>query len=233
MTTGEGDHEGHDAGDMTLRYATVDAAGTVSADTQLDPRTCECCATGMAMTAGGPVIVYRDRGMDERRDISFARLRAEGWTEPRTLRRDGWTINGCPVNGPQIDAIGKRAVTAWFTAANEQQRVYAAFSDDGGETFGSAAVVDDGKPAGRVDVVMLDETTALVTWLEQTGTGAEIRARKVLRGGGTQPSVRIAASSMARASGFTRLARLGNEVWFTWTGHDGASTKVHVARGRF
>ncbi len=220
--------DGRDAGGMSLRYATVDASGTIAADVALDERTCECCATGMAVTARGPVVVYRDRSADEVRDISAVSRDASGWSGPRPVRADGWKVNGCPVNGPQIDALGQRAATAWFTAANEQQRVYVAFSDDGGATFGNAVTVDDGKPLGRVDVVLLDEQTALVTWLEQTATGAEIRARRVPRNGQPAASMKIADSDPARAAGFARIARAGEHVWFSWTG----GKLIHVARAR-
>jgi len=231
MKMSEGD--GHDdMGDMTIRYANVDASGTLTSDLNLDARTCECCGTGMTMTAKGPVIVYRDRSPDNVRDISYITRNGNEWTEPRAVRADGWKIDGCPVNGPQIDAIGNRAVTAWFTAANDQQRVYAAFSDDGGVTFGDAIVVDDGKPVGRVDVVMLDDQTALVSWLEQTPAGAEIRARRVPRQGKTGRSMKIAESAAARAAGFARIARIGDEVWFTWTEQSADSKQIRVARVR-
>ncbi len=233
MTMSGGDHEGHDAGDMTIRYATVDASGNIAADVELDDRTCECCTTGMTITANGPLIVYRDRSPEEIRDISYVRRGANGWSKPRPVRADGWKIDGCPVNGPQADSAGNVVATSWFTAANEQQRVYAAFSTDGGETFGEAITVDDGKPAGRVDVVMLGEDAALVAWLEHTPAGAEIRAKRIERDGKRGPSVKVADASAARAAGFTRMTRSGDAVWFTWTEHDGKSKKVHVARARF
>lgn len=234
MTTGGHDDAGHEAGgDMTIRYAAVSASGDLTGDTELDTRTCECCTTGMTMAAAGPVIVYRDRSPEEIRDISFVKKTANGWTEPRPVHTDGWKIAGCPVNGPQIDAIGDRAATAWFTAAQEKGRVYVAFSDDGGVTFGKALPIDDGKPIGRLDVVLLDPETALVTWLEQTAGGGEIRTRRVGRNGKVEPSVKIADSSTARAAGFARMARLGSEVYFTWTEQSATSKKVHVARGRF
>jgi hypothetical protein len=69
-----GEHE-HDGGDMTLRYATVDAGGKIAGDTELDRRACECCTTGMAMSARGPVIVYRDRSHDEVRRRPAGRSR--------------------------------------------------------------------------------------------------------------------------------------------------------------
>ena len=236
MTMGSGDHEGHDAGDMTIRYARVAANGTLTSDVSLDERTCECCTTGMTMTGAGPVIVYRDRSADDIRDISYVRQTAAGFSEPRPLRADGWKIDGCPVNGPQIDSVGNRTATAWFTAANEQQRVYAAFSDDGGATFGEAIRIDDGKPAGRVDVVLLDADTALVTWLEQTPGGAEIRARRVPRNGQPAASMKIADSAAARAAGFARIARAGEHVWFSWTEQKAQGTsvakRIHVARAQ-
>lgn len=225
------DHEDH--GNMTLRYASVAADGTLRSDEQLDDRTCECCATGMTIAADGPVIVYRDRSTDEIRDIAWVRRDSAGWTSPRLVRADGWKINGCPVNGPQIDSLDRLVVTAWFTAAGEKQRVYAAFSEDAGATFGREIVVDDGKPAGRVDVVLLDADTALVSWLEQTTAGAEIRARRVSRNGKPEPSIKIADSATARGTGFTRLVRAGGEVWFAWTEQSADSRKVHVGRGTF
>lgn len=224
-----GDH-GHVGGDMGIRYATVAANGTINDEIEVDGRTCECCATGMMMTSGGPLIAYRDQSMEGIRDISYVRREGSGWTAPRPLHVDGWKIDGCPVNGPQVDAIGDRVVVAWFTAANEKQRVSVTFSDDGGATFAKPIVVDEGKPAGRVDVVMLDERTALVSWLEQAAAGAEIRARRVSRDGTAAPSMKIADSATARAAGFARIARVGSDVYFTWTEQSATSKKIHVAR---
>jgi hypothetical protein len=84
--------EGKEEGDMTLRYATIDARGTIHSDVQLDARTCECCATGMAMATSGPVIVYRDRSPKEVRDIAVVRATGKGWTRPRLVHADGWKI---------------------------------------------------------------------------------------------------------------------------------------------
>lgn len=225
-------HE-HDGGDMTIRYASVTASGKIADDVELDDRACECCTTGMTVTSAGPVIAYRDRSAEEVRDISHVRRDGNGWSEPRPVNVDGWKINACPVNGPQLDAIGNRAVIAWFTAANEQQRVYAAFSDDGGATFGRPVKVDDGRPVGRVDVVMLEDGRSVVSWLEQTAAGAEIRVRQIESSGTLGQSVKVAQSSTARASGFTRMARAGSEVWFAWTEQDAKGKRVRLARGVF
>jgi hypothetical protein len=226
-----GGHE-HDGGDMTVRYAEVSADGSLRGETELDARACECCATGMTLTAHGPLIVYRDRSAEEVRDIARVGRTASGWTAPTRVRADQWKINACPVNGPQIDAIGDRVATAWFTAAQEKGRVFAAFSDDGGVSFGNAVQVDEGKPIGRVDILLLDPDNALVTWIEQTAGGGAIRARRVHRTGTMQPSVKIADSSTARAAGFPRIARLGSDIYVAWTDQSAETKKLHLARGR-
>lgn len=224
---------GKEEGEMTLRYATVDAKGGIHADAELDGRACECCTTGMTVAKSGPVIAYRDRSGDEVRDIAVVRKTTRGWSSPRLLHADGWKINGCPVNGPQVDAFADRVAAAWFTGVGERGRAFVAFSDDGGATFGSPVAIDDGKPAGRVDIVMLDAETALVTWSEQTAAGAEIRARRVGRNRQAAPSVKIADSSTARAAGFPRVARIGRDVYFAWTEQNATSKRIHLARLRF
>ena len=45
--------------------------------------------------------------------------------------------------------------------------------------------------------------------------------------------MKIADSSTARAAGFARTARVGRDVYFTWTEQSANSKRVHVARGRF
>lgn len=224
---------GKEEGEMTLRYATIDAQGRIRGDVELDSRTCECCSTAMAMTRSGPVVLYRDRTKDEVRDISFTRQTAKGWSPPRDLYTDGWKITGCPVNGPQLDAIGNHAAAAWFTAADERARAYIAFSADAGATFSTPIRIDEGKPLGRLDVVMLDPDTAMVTWLEVSATGAEVRARRVTRNGKAEGSFKVADSSAARGAGFPRIARMGRDVYFTWTEQTADTKRIRVERRTF
>lgn len=224
--------EGKEEGDMTVRYATIDAAGAIRSDVQLDDRTCECCTTAMTMVAGRPVIAYRDRSSDEVRDIAVVRQMANGWSKPQLVHADGWKIAGCPVNGPQLDARGSRVVAAWFSAAGEHGRASVAFSDDGGATFAAPIVVDDGKPVGRMDVVMVDRDAAVVTWSEQTAGGAELRARRVPRNGQSGPSIKVADSSAARAAGFARTAIVGQDLYVAWTEQSAATKRIHISRVR-
>ncbi|MGZ7030687.1 MAG: hypothetical protein ACXVIJ_01835, partial [Thermoanaerobaculia bacterium] len=175
----EGGREG--AGDMELRYAEVDADGKIANDRLLDPRVCDCCQTSIAMTSNGPIVVYRDRSAEEIRDISVVRRTGDEWTKPKTLHRDGWHISGCPVNGPRTDAAGLNVVAAWYSAANREQRVEVAFSRDGGATFEEPVRVGGSRAAGHVDVVMLADGSAIVTWIEQGDGSASIEAARVGR----------------------------------------------------
>jgi hypothetical protein len=224
--------EGHGSGaEMTLRYTTISADGVLDGETVLDERICDCCQTSVALTSQGPLVAYRDRSPDEIRDISVVRRISGQWTAPQAVHRDGWHIPGCPVNGPAAAARGERVVVAWFTAADENPRVHLAISADAGATFGAPVRVDDGDPIGRVDVVMLDNGDALVSWLERVGEGAEIRLRRVSAAGEARESWLIGGTSAARASGFPRMARSGDTLVFAWT-EPGEPSQVRTAIAR-
>jgi hypothetical protein len=133
------------------------------------------------------------------------------------VHADGWKIDGCPVNGPQIEARGRNLAVAWFTAAEEKQRVLVAFSADGGATFGRPARIDGGSPTGRVDLLLLDDRSAVVSWLDGLGEAAHIAVRRVWPDGRMGTIERIANSSTARGAGFPRIALHDGELFVAWT----------------
>ena len=218
--------------EMTLRYAAIARDGGLGAERVLDARVCDCCQTDMARTTNGVVAVYRDRSEGEIRDIATVRLESGSWSEPSVVYADNWHIEACPVNGPQIAARGDNVAVAWFSAPGDSARVQVAFSTDGGRTFGAPVRVDDGDPAGRVDVLMVDDEIAVVSWLERTGGAAEVRARRVMSSG-RGPSVVVTTTASARASGFPRMARAGDQLVFAWTaaGAQSGGTASTAAEG--
>ena len=217
---------------MTLRYASIDGSGRLSDETQLDGRVCECCQTAATLTSEGAIVVYRDRSDEEVRDIYFVRQQAGGWTEPQPVHTDGWGITACPVNGPSIAAAGRSVAVAWYTEAGDRPRVQLAFSGDAGATFAKPLQVDDGNPIGRVDLLLLDDGSALVCWLSGTAEGGAIKARRVATDGTLGAVSIIAESNIARSSGFPRLARHGSEILFAWT-QFGKPSRVRTARVSF
>ena len=216
-TGGGHDHESGSAGAMTLRAATIAADGARDgADRELDARVCDCCQTDAAPTDRGAVVVYRDRSPGEIRDIALVRLEDDRWSEPVTVHADGWKIAGCPVNGPAVDVQGGTVVVAWFTAAGGP-RVRLAFSRDGGRSFEPPIEVASGDVPGRVDVELLDDGRAVVSWMQQAPAGAEIRVQPFTRDGAAGDAVRVAATSVHRSSGFPQMVRAGDGLLFAWT----------------
>jgi hypothetical protein len=206
----------HAQAEMSLMHSTVGREGRLGQETVLDGRVCDCCQTDAVQAKDATVVVYRDRTDKEIRDMSVVRFTEGRWSEPRPLAHDGWQINGCPVNGPAIAAAGPLVAAAWFAAPNDKASVKVTFSADSGATFGAPIVVDQGRPLGRVDVVLLDGGVALVSWLEQGEKSARLRVRRVHADGTSEEPSTVAESSGARSSGFPRMVRAGGEVVIAW-----------------
>jgi len=145
----------------------------------IDDRVCECCPTAAALTSEGPIVAFRDRSQDEIRDIAVSRLVDGRWSEPAAVHRDNWQINACPVNGPALGASGRDVAVAWFTVAEDLGHVFVAFSSDAGRTFGAPVRVDDVSALGRVDVELLPDGAAIVSWIEVADKRSEFRIRRV------------------------------------------------------
>ena len=216
--TGGGSHgDGHPGnGAMNVRTARVLPTGAVIDDTLVDNKTCDCCQTSAAITPKGPIIVYRDRTDNEVRDIYISRRLDGSWTIPKSIHNDNWVINGCPVNGPKAAAHHNSLVVAWFTAANNIPKVNIIFSKDSGKSFDTPIQVDHGKPIGRVDVALLDDHNALVSWMESTENGADIKAIKVNSNGTKHEPIVVASLSAARSSGFPQMELVNDTVYFAW-----------------
>jgi hypothetical protein len=222
-------HDQHDSGEMSVRGAVYDPRGAQVSEGPVDLRVCECCPTAAAVTAEGPIVAYRDRSESEIRDIYVSRLVDGKWSAPAPVHRDNWQIAACPVNGPALSANGRNVALAWFTAKGDQGHTYVAFSSDSGKTFGNPIQLDDVTALGRVDVALLDDSTAVATWIEFAGGTAQFRMRRVTSAGQRSPAVTISGLSANRASGYPRMAIAGTELIFAWT-DSGTPTTVKTAR---
>ena len=221
VSVDSGSHDGHH-GQMSIRGAILTKEGIKENEWELDNRVCDCCQTAVAITTTGPIVVYRDRSENEIRDMSIVRFVNGQWTTPKIIYADQWKIKGCPVNGPRADAIGNNVAIAWFAMKDDKGQVKIIFSSDGGNTFKAPVQIDEGNPIGRVDVVMLDEKTAMVSWME----GADIKAIKVSSDGTREKPIMIAASSNARSSGFPQMTKAGNKLIFALTDNKKKTIKL-------
>ncbi len=224
----EGDlHGDAEPGSMTLRTAFV--GSEIGPSTMIDNRVCECCNTSAVVTEGGAVVVYRDRGTDETRDVYIVRRVGDKWTDPKSLFADGWQIAGCPVNGPAIAALGSQVVVAWFTGATDTGSVRAVFSTDGGARFSEPIAVDDTWPIGRVAVVRVKPGEAIVSWLDAGEGSGAIALRRVTASGAQGEPLIVAQTSGARTTGFPKLARSGSNVVLVWT-QDAEPTRLRAVK---
>ena len=126
---------------------------------------------------------------------------------------DNWQIKACPVNGPRADAIDNDLAIAWFSMKDKKGQVKIIFSSDGGSTFGKAIRVDEGKAIGRVDVALIDSSSAIVSWME----GTFVKAARVYSAGTKEPSMVVASSSDKRSSGCPQITKAKNKLFFAWT----------------
>jgi len=224
------ENEAGERGAMTLRAGVVSTKGVLLESYELDHRTCDCCQTTSAITDNGPVVIYRDRSEGEVRDISIVRQVKGEWTEPASIYADNWEINGCPVNGPKVAALGNDLVVAWFTGAAKKQKVQLAFSSDGGEVFKAPVIVAEGNIMGRVDVLWMDEDTAVVSWMEAKEKTAVWYAMKVFKDGTRSSKQVITEMTDSRRSGFPQMEIVEETLYVAWTEQSAAGLQVRTAK---
>ena len=210
-----------DEGPMSLRTALVGKG--VSPSEVLDERVCDCCATSAVIVGGEPLVVFRDRDENEVRDIAVVRREAGRWGLTEPVSSDQWVIPGCPVNGPATAVAGEDLFVAWFTAASEEPRVQAAISRDGGASFGESILIDADDPVGRVDLTSAGDSGGILSWLASGKGRARVMLGFLSPTGDLERSFAVAETQNARASGFPRLERIGEELFVIW---------VEVAEGK-
>ena len=223
----------HGAGAMTLRATSFDAALRGSGEVEIDASVCDCCQTSAAVTARGPLLVYRGRTEGEVRDIMATRLEGEAWTAPAPVHADGWVMPACPVNGPAVAALGESAVVAWYTAAEgDVPQVRVAHSADAGDRFAAPVVLDAGEAVhGRV-AVALDEAQAWILWLREDGDGQSLWLSRRSPDLATEYQ-RLQVARLAgrgRGTGFPQMAVAGGVAHLVWTDVEDGVASLHGAR---
>jgi len=205
---------------MTLRMVRFHVDGHPLSDQLLDEVACDCCPLGMATGGLGPLVAYRDRHLDppndDIRDITVRRRVRAVWEPDRLVHPDGWRINGCPVNGPAIAASGNTVAVAWFTLATGEPEMRIAFSGNGAEGFTLPTRFDEGAPSGYADIVLLDDGTAAILWLESGNDGGEVRLRRMTQDGLPSESIRIASAPAGRDTGVLQMERQNDRLILAW-----------------
>jgi hypothetical protein len=201
-----------------LRFAKLSLDGEVLETGVIDALVCDCCQTDVAMSSVGPLVIYRDRSEQDIRDVVVRAHDESGWDAPIALGEEGWHIEGCPVNGPAIAAREDDVAATWFTAADEMPRVRFARSQDGGRSFGPAVDIDTAGAFGQVDVVLLEDATAVVTWWRRAeGNRTALVLRAVSREGALGPITPIAENSVSQPVDVPEALATDDGLLVTWT----------------
>ncbi len=204
------------SGAMQLRTAVLSSDGTVTPDVALDFMTCSCCQTAAAIAGGALLVAYRDRTEGEIRDISIVQMRDGVWSTPSSVHDDGWELSGCPVNGPSMAARDERVVLAWFTGTGGNPAVKVAFSSDAGESFGDAVRIDLGQPVGRVDTLMLEDGSALISWVEWAGSDETLFICRATANGCITIQ-KVGENSAGSSVNFPQMAATDEGIYLAWT----------------
>ncbi len=203
-------------GGMTLRTATLNSAGEIAAEQALDDLVCDCCQTDVALAASGPVAVYRDRTSENIRDVAVTRFVDGEWLAGTLVNEDGWKIDGCPVNGPAIDAKGDHVVIAWFTAANGQPVVKTAISKNGGKSFSAPLEIATGQQRGHVGIVIINQQSVAISWMETSHHGSyTINIRGMTFDGKLGPVETVGRTSVANT--VPQLVRVDDQLLLAWS----------------
>lgn len=204
-------------GPMTLRTGTATASGERTSEMIIDESVCDCCQTDVAISANGPVAVYRDRTSDEIRDIYITRFENGTWQPGERLHADDWKIPGCPVNGPSIVADGQDVAIAWFTAANGEPKVRLVRSTDGGKTFATPVEIASGPTSGYVGLTTLPAGRLAVSWVSRgSETGNAIHLRLV--DATTTPGpVNVITDGIQQVRVFPQLGYQDGSLFLFWT----------------
>jgi hypothetical protein len=219
------------SGGMTLRAATYSGTLEAANEALVDELTCDCCQTDVATTNRGAIAVYRNRTTDEIRDIYAARYIDGEWLPGRAVADDGWTIAGCPVNGPTVAADGDHLAVAWFTAADDEAKVRLARSDDAGETWSAPVDVTEGELFGRAGVALLDRGEVAVSWLcGESGRHARLCLRRVAADNTLGQIHVVSGEDEVPSLSVPQLARSGDSIVAAWTVRDGDLTGVRSSR---
>ena len=208
----DGDHK-----PMTIRFAEVSNKGDIINESELDAAACDCCQTSIANTNDGPIVVYRDRSDKEVRDVYSVRNINGVWEDPNPVHKDGWIINGCPVNGPKVASNSKNLAIAWFTASNGNPLVNLSFSKNNGASFDKPIKINDVNAIGRVDIAFLNDDEAIVSYMEVDDAGTYLRIKKVSVNGKVSEPITISKIDGGRNTGVPQLEIINNEIFIVWT----------------
>ena len=206
--------DAHSAGNYLLRSARLTRNGRWQDIQQVDGRTCSCCHPAMTTHDGQILLAYRDRSMQEIRDMALSRYQNGRWSTPSSIHHDGWQIHGCPVQGPSISAAGEGFVTVWFTAAQNLPAInMAAQLASGNRVFKQ---LQDKTASGFVDSVALPGQRVAMLWMSQEAGRAQHLNLQTIDLKDGRLSTRVIRKMAHRVIGFPSMQSFQQGVYIAY-----------------
>lgn len=214
-----------------LHYAVVTAQGA-RAEQVLAPGVCYCCKTAIVPTSRGVLAAWRHVYAGNMRDIGFTWLGTPAAAAaPARVSEDGWSINGCPDDGPAMAlGAGGRVHIVWPTVIPGDEPVGALFHATmaDGAAFGARQRVPTlGAPKPSHPQVVVDGTgRVFVAWDEmQSGVRTAAVVTATAGANGALAFDTPAAVAPGAPTQYPVMAPLARGVVMAWvTGAPSAGT---------
>ena len=226
----EGDHSQHkgehDGVAMAQRSALYYAADGIP-ERELFKGVCYCCKTALATGPKGEIYAaWRHVFAGNMRDMGFTVSRDGGRTFSPLARvnQDGWSIAGCPDDGPAMAVDAKGTVhLVWPTVRNEQGVILYATSQDG-RTFSppvSLPTLGGPKPS-HPQIAVTASGRVFVAW-DEVSSGVRRAAIKPIGGTG-------APELLGASTSYPVLAPVDDGVIAAWTSGAANQSVIKVKR---
>ena len=105
----------------------------------------------------------------------------------------------------------------WFTGANDIPAIKVAFSDDDGREFDNPIRIDLGNPLGRVDLEILNDETALVSWVEWVEDDEVLILCSVSRKEGCMLKQKLTINPTNESINFPKIEIVNDYLYAAWT----------------
>ena len=169
-----------------LYYASADTKA--SPERQLTNGVCYCCKTALAAGPNGTLYAaWRHVYPGNLRDMAFTVSRDGGRTfsPPSRVSEDGWSIDGCPDDGPAMAVDGRGDVhLAWPTAvngANPEGAIFYASTRDGQRFTPRVRVPTLGGPKPSHPQIVVDHQGRIFIAWDESISGRRIAALREMR----------------------------------------------------
>jgi hypothetical protein len=196
MGVGHGDGAGHD-GQMAsegsaLYYAAV--TGAVGGERSIANSVCYCCKTALAADRDGRLFAaWRHVYPGSLRDIAMSVAVRGTFSAPARVSEDGWSINGCPDDGPAIAVDGGGTVhIVWPTVIpgpKPEGALFYASTRDGVHFTSRLRIPTLGSPKPSHPQVAASPDGRIVVAWDESISGTRVAAMRELRiGPGGSPT---------------------------------------------